>query len=91
MEFDYAAHGLDPDRFLMRRDIAELAKTVFGIPITKNHIDKAAAAGQGPPVDAAFGTKHLTRVRHAIPWILSRVRPTAGAASLPPLRVGQAS
>jgi hypothetical protein len=76
-DFDFHARGLDPDRFLTRRGVAELAMRVFGIPLSKSTIDKKALRGEGPPVDAVIGAKHLTSTRNAVAYVLRQLREPA--------------
>jgi len=78
-EFDFEAHGIDPNKYFTRKGIVALARDVFGIPLTKGTVDKLACEGKGPPVDAICGKRHLTRGRNAVPFILSQVRPATEA------------
>jgi hypothetical protein len=68
-EFDFEAYGIDPNKYFTRRAIVDLARNVFGVPLTKGGVDKAP-----PPVDAICGKRHLTSGRNAVPYILSQVR-----------------
>jgi hypothetical protein len=72
-DFDFKAHGLDPDKFVTRRGIVALSIEVFGIPLSKSRLDKDAAAGVGPTADARVGQRALYRVRTAVPYILARL------------------
>jgi hypothetical protein len=78
-DFDYSAYGLNPDRFLTRHGIIEVAEKL-GVPLAKSTLDKKAMRGEGPPVDAMVGTKYLTRTRNAVPFLLGLLR-KPGAAS----------
>jgi hypothetical protein len=71
--FDFEAHGLDPDKYVTRRGIVELADKLFGIPLSKSKIDKMAMAGNGPSIDARIGQRELTRIRNAVPFILAQL------------------
>ena len=73
-DFDFEAHGLDPNKFVTRRGIVELADKALGIPLSKSKIDKMAMAGNGPSIDARIGQRELTRIRNAIPFILALLR-----------------
>ena len=79
-DFDFEAHGLNPDRFLTRRGIAEMADRVFGIPLTVEAINKAALKGCGPKIDAMAGCAQLTKTKHAVEFILGRLRSPDNAA-----------
>jgi hypothetical protein len=72
--FDFEAYGLDPDRYLTRDGISALADKVFGIPIPRSTINKLVMRGCGPATDAVVGTKHLTKTRNAVAFILGRLR-----------------
>jgi hypothetical protein len=72
--FDFEAHGLDPDRYVTRAGISELADRVFGVPIPVSTINKLVLRGCGPVTDAVCGTKYLTTTRNAVSFILSRLR-----------------
>jgi hypothetical protein len=78
--FDFEAYGLDPDRYLTREGISVLADKVFGVPIPRSTINKLVMRGCGPVTDAVVGTKHLTKTRNAVAFILGRLR-TPEAAS----------
>jgi hypothetical protein len=54
-DFDFAARGLDPERYLTRDGICELAEKTLGIPLPRSTLNKAAMRGKGPPVDAVVG------------------------------------
>ena len=71
--FDYAAFGLNPDRFLTRDGIIEVAEKL-GVPLAKSTLEKKAWRGEGPPVDAVVGKTHLTRTRNAVPFLLALLR-----------------
>jgi hypothetical protein len=79
-DFDFKANDLNPDRFLTRRGIAEVADRVFGIPLTVVAINKAAGKGCGPKVDAMAGNAQLTTTRHAVEFIRGRLRSPDNAA-----------
>jgi hypothetical protein len=72
--FDFEAHGLDPDRYLTRAGISELAERVFGFRVPVSTQAKLAMRGKGPPTDAMVGNKGLTTTRNAVAFILSRLR-----------------
>jgi hypothetical protein len=72
-DFDYSAYGLNPDKFLTRHGIVELAEKL-GVPLAKSTLDKKAMRGEGPPVDAMVGTRYLTRTHSAVPYLLSLLR-----------------
>jgi hypothetical protein len=72
----------DPEDLLLdRRGISDLSIEELGpgahIPVSR--IEKLAMNGMGPPVDAKLGLKHLTKVRHARPWLRSLLTPPATA------------
>jgi hypothetical protein len=77
-DFDYSAYGLNPDKFLTRRGVVEVAEKL-GVPLAKSTLDKKAMRGEGPPVDAMAGPKHLTRTRNAVPYLLGLLRRPEGA------------
>ncbi len=73
-DFDFEAHGLNPDRYLTRRGICEMAERVLGVPIGKSTLDKLSVQGCGPKIDAVVGSRHLTKTKHAVEFILGRLR-----------------
>jgi hypothetical protein len=79
-DFDYGANGLNPDRYLTRRGIAEVANRVFGVPLTVEAINKAALKGCGPKIDAMAGNAQLSTTRHGVEFILGRLRSPDNAA-----------
>jgi hypothetical protein len=72
-EIDFAAFNLNPNRYVTRRGIIEIADRL-GIPLSHSRLDKLAMEGRGPPVDGIMGNKHLSTTRSAVIWLLGLVR-----------------
>lgn len=84
MQFDLEAHGLNPEKLVTRRQLADLVREQLGIPLTKSRIEKDAALGCGPKVTAIYGRCHLITVRDGFAWAAAKARliePDAGAAA----------
>jgi hypothetical protein len=76
----------DPDDELLdRRGISDFSAQLFGEGgrIRKRRIDKLALIGQGPPVDAVLGRRHLTSRRNAEPWVRAQYLSLDEAATKP--------
>jgi hypothetical protein len=64
--------GIDPHRFLNRRESVEMLKKHFGINYSVGYLGKLANLGTGPPYQIANG-RAIMQPREFLRWVFSRV------------------
>ena len=56
------------ERFVTRKELAELVNTQLGIPLTKSRINKLAMQRKGPPVAGRYGPADLIDPVKGMDW-----------------------